>query len=336
MKVIVDGMGGDNAPVSIVKGSIDAIKEYGVDILLVGNEEILQKEIDKYNFDKSKIEILHASEVITNEEDPALGIRRKKDSTVVVGLNALKENKGDFFVSAGSTGALLAGGLFITKRIKGINRAALTTVYPTNNGVSLLVDAGANIDSKAEYLDQFALMGSIYIEEVLGVNNPKVGLANIGAEAEKGNELTKSAYKLLENNDHINFIGNVEGRDIPLGMADVIVADGFVGNIILKVTEGVAISLMGQIKDALMTNTKSKLGALLIKPSLKTLQGKLDYREYGGAPLLGTLQPIIKAHGSSDEFAIKNAIRQGITFTNKEVISIIEENLKQINKEDKL
>lgn len=327
MKAIIDAFGGDNSPEEIIKGALNAVEEYEISVLLVGDEKILTKELDKYQYSKDKVSIIHASEIITNEDDPALAIRRKKDSSIVVGMNALKNGEGDFFVSAGSTGALLAGGLFIVKRIKGIKRAALTTLYPTLNGFSLLVDAGANIDSKAEYLDQFALMGSTYLNLVSGVDNPKVGLANIGVEKEKGNALTKEAYDLLEKNEYINFIGNIEGRDIPLGKADVIVADGFVGNMILKTTEGVAISLMTQIKEILLSNLRYKVGAGLIKPGLKEFLSHIDYRQYGGAPLLGTQKPIIKAHGSSDALAIKNAIKQGIDFTKKDIITIIEKSI---------
>ena len=326
MRVIIDGMGGDNAPSEIVRGAIDALKEYDIDLLIVGKEDLIRAELKKYDYKKEKVEILHADEVISNEEDPAFAIRRKKNSSLVVGMKALTEGKGDVIVSAGSTGAILAGGLFIVKRIKGIQRAALTSVYPTINGLSLLVDAGANTDSKPEYLQQFALMGSIYMEKVMGIDNPKVGLANIGTEEGKGNELAKTTYDLLKESN-INFIGNVEGRDIPYGAADVIVADGFVGNMILKVTEGVALSLFGQLKDVFLKNTKNKIGALLLKSSLKELKSKIDYREYGGAPLLGTKQPIIKAHGSSDAYAIKNAIRQGINFVERDVIKTIEANL---------
>ena len=239
MRIIVDGMGGDNAPTEIVKGSIDALNEYGIDLLIVGDENKIREELAKYSYSEDRVEVLHADDIISNDDDPALAIRRKKNSSLVVGLNALTDGKGDGFVSAGSTGALLAGGMLIVKRIKGIDRAALTSVYPTRNGLALLVDAGANTDSKAEYLRQFALMGSIYMEKVMGIENPKVGLANIGTEEGKGNELTKEAYSLLKNSN-INFIGNIEGRTMPLGDADVIVADGFVGNMILKVTEGVA------------------------------------------------------------------------------------------------
>lgn len=326
MKIIVDGMGGDNAPVEIVKGAIDALKEYNIELIIVGREDIIKEELKKYQYPKDKVEIINADDRITNDEDPAFAIRRKKDSSMVIGMKALTEGKGDAFVSAGSTGALLAGGLFIVKRIKGIDRAALCSVYPTSKGISLLVDAGANTDSKPEYLQQFGIMGSIYMEKVMGVVNPKVGLANIGIEEGKGNELVKNTYELLKDTD-INFIGNVEGRDIPLGEVDVIVADGFVGNMILKITEGVAISLLSEIKKILTENTKSRIGALLLRPGLKALKSKTDYKEYGGAPLLGIRMPVIKAHGSSDAFAFKNAINQAIKFIEKSVINTIEDNI---------
>lgn len=329
MKIIVDGMGGDNAPVEIVKGTIDAVKEFNLNVIIVGKEDIITEELKKYDYPKDRVEILDAKDIITNEDDPALAIRRKKDSSLVVGCKALAEGMGDGFVSAGSTGALLAGGLFIVKRIKGIERAALTTVYPTLNGISLLVDAGANVDCKPEYLQQFGLMGSIYMENVVGIKNPKVGLVNIGTEAGKGNQLAKEAYNLLNNGD-INFVGNVEGRILPQGEVDVIVADGFVGNVILKLTEGVAIGMFEQLKEVFMADTKSKIGAMLLKPGLKSIKNRLDYREYGGAPLLGTRKPIVKAHGSSDALAIKNAIRQLVNFIEKDVINIIEENINNV------
>ncbi|NLY47112.1 MAG: phosphate acyltransferase PlsX [Tissierella sp.] len=328
MRIIVDGMGGDNAPVEIVKGAIDALNEYDIDLIIVGKEDLINKELEKYQYPKEKVEVLNADDVITNEDDPALAIRRKKNSSMVVGLKALSEEKGDAFVSAGSTGALLAGGLFIVKRIKGIDRAALSSVYPTTNGLSLLVDAGANTDSKAEYLQQFGIMGSIYMEKVMGIQNPKVGLANVGTEEGKGNGLTKAAYDLLKNSN-INFIGNIEGRTMPLGEADVIVADGFVGNMILKVTEGVAISLFSELKKVFYENTKTKIGASMLKPGLKELKRKTDYTEYGGAPLLGTKKPIIKAHGSSNSYAYKNAINQAISFINNDVIKTIEDNINK-------
>lgn len=323
MKILVDGMGGDNAPGEIVKGCINAIEKFDINIIIVGNEKLIRKELILYTYSKNKIEILHAEDVITNFDDPALAIRRKKDSSMVVGLKALKEGLGDGFLSAGNTGALLAGGLFIVKRIKGVQRAALTSVYPTNKGISLMVDAGANVDSKPEYLEQFGVMGSIYMESILGRKNPKVGLVSIGVEKGKGNQLVKESYELLEKAP-INFIGNVEARDVPLGAVDVIVADGFVGNVILKVTEGVASSLLGELKGILTSNFSSKIAALLIKDGLSDLKKKTDYRQYGGAPLLGTQKPIVKAHGSSDALAIENAIRQLVNFIEKDVINIIE------------
>lgn len=327
MRIIVDGMGGDNAPFDIVKGCIDAVNEYGISVLIVGKEHLIKEELSKYNFPKEKVEILDAKDIITNEDDPSIAIRRKKDSSMVVGFKALTEGLGDGFISAGSTGALLAGGIFIVKRIQGIERAALTSVYPTTKGISLLVDAGANVDCKPEYLNQFALMGSIYMENVMGNKNPRVGLVNIGIEEGKGNQLTKEAYLLLKN-QNINFIGNVEGRTLPLGDVDVILADGFVGNVILKLTEGMAISMFSRLKEVFLVDAKSKIGAMLLKPQIKKLRAKMDYREYGGAPLLGTKMPVVKAHGSSDAYAFKNGINQLIKFIEKDIIKIIENNMK--------
>lgn len=326
MKIIVDGMGGDNAPYAIVKGTIDAVNEYGIDVLIVGQESIIRDELSKYSYPAEKVEILDASDVITNDEDPALAIRRKKESSLVKGFKALTDGAGDGIISAGSTGALLAGGLFIVKRIPGIERAALTSVYPTAKGMSLLVDAGANVDCKPEYLKQFALMGSIYMEKVMEHKNPKVGLVNIGVEEGKGNQQVKDAYDLLKN-EKINFIGNVEARSLPSGDVDVIVADGFTGNVILKLTEGMAISIFSILKEKFTEDTKSKMGALLLKSKLKAIKSMMDYREIGGAPLLGTKMPIVKAHGSSDELAFKNGIRQLINFIDKDVIKTIETNL---------
>ena len=328
MKIIVDGMGGDNSPVEIVKGCVDAVNEYKINALIVGKEEMIKNELSKYTYSEGAIETLDAKDIITNDEDPALAIRRKKESSMVVGMKALTEGLGDGFISAGSTGAILAGGLFIVKRIQGIERAALTSVYPTTKGISLLVDAGANVDCKPEYLKQFGIMGSIYMENVLGKNNPKVGLVNIGTEEGKGNQLVKDAFELLKD-ENINFIGNIEGRNLPLGEADIIVADGFVGNVVLKLTEGMAISIFSMLKESLMSNTKSKLGAALLKPQLRELKKLMDYREYGGAPLLGTKKPIVKAHGSSDAYAFKNGIKQLIGFIEKDVIKTIEENINK-------
>lgn len=330
MKVIVDGMGGDNAPMDIVKGVTEAVREYDINVIIVGKENIIENELKKYDYPKDNIEVLNANDTITNEDDPVMAIRRKKDASMVVGLKALAEGKGDGFISAGNTGALLSGGLFIIKRIQGIERAAITTICPTSKGISILVDAGANVDSKPQYLKQFGIMGSIYMEKVMGIENPKVGLINIGSEKGKGNQLVKDTYPLLEDSN-INFIGNVESRYFLEGAADVMVTDGFVGNVMLKLTEGVAMTLFDQIKNTLMSDARSKLGGFLIKPGLQSIKKQLDYREYGGAPLLGTRKPVIKAHGSSDAYAIKNAISSSIDFINKDIISVIEKNINKNN-----
>lgn len=327
MKIAIDAMGGDEGVKVTVEGSVLALKELDVNIVLVGKEDIIKEELKKYDFDSEKIEIVNANEVITNEDEPAMIIRKKKDSSMVVGLNMLKEKKVDAFISAGSTGALLSGGLLIVKRIKGIERPALATVYPTKKGVSLLLDVGANADSKPKYLEQFALMGSIYSKKILNKTNPRVGLVNIGDEKEKGNILTKEAYELLEKTQNINFCGNIEGRDIPNGDMDVLVCDGFVGNIVLKLTEGLALSIFSMLKETFMSSFKNKLGAVLIKSGLKEFKSKLDYTEYGGAPLLGVKGAVIKAHGSSNSVAIKNAIRQAKQFIENKVIENIEQDI---------
>ena len=326
MKIIIDAMSGDNGPIEVIKGTMDAVKEYDINVILVGKEDIIKNELNKYDYSKEKVEILNADDIITNEDDPATAIRRKKDSSMVVGCKALADGIGDGFVSAGSTGALLASGLFIVKRIEGIDRAALTVIYPTLRGFSLLVDAGANVDCKPEYLHQFALMGSVYMEKVMGISSPTIGLVNIGTEKAKGNTLTKETYEILEKSN-LNFKGNVEARELPRGAVDVIVSDGFAGNIILKLTEGMAISIFSILKDEFTKNLKTKLGAMLLKPELKNIKGRMDYREYGGAPLLGTKKPMVKAHGSSDAYAIKNAIKQLKIFIEKDVIKIIENNM---------
>lgn len=328
MKIIVDAMGGDNAPGEIVKGGIDAIKEYDINILFVGKEELIKRELKKHNYDENKVEILNATEVITNEDNPALAIRRKKDSSLVVASKALVDGLGDGIISAGSTGALLSAGLFIVKRIEGIDRAALTVLYPTMDKFSLLVDAGANVDAKPEFLYQFALMGSIYMNKVMDIDSPTIGLVNIGTEKSKGNQLVKDSYELMENGLP-NFIGNIEARDLPYGKADVLVADGFVGNVILKLTEGMASSIFSILRDEFTKNLRTKIGASILKNELRNIKGRMDYREYGGAPLLGTKKPMVKAHGSSDAFAIKNAINQLIKFINNDVIRIIENSIKK-------
>lgn len=311
LRVAVDAMGGDHAPNSVVAGCVEAIqKEKNIQVYLVGKEKLIEAELKKYTYNKGQIVIVNADEVIENCESPVMAIRKKKDSSIVVGLKLVKEQQADAFVSAGSTGAVLAGGTIIVGRIKGIERPALASLIPNEQGFTLLLDCGANVDCKPSQLVQFAQMGSIYYASILGKESPKVGLVNIGVEAEKGDLLSKETYTLLKEDASINFVGNVEARDIPSGDADVIVCDGFVGNVILKYTEGLAASLFGMIKKSLLSSFVSKIGALLIKPSLKKMMKTLDYSEYGGAPLLGLNGLVVKTHGSSDAKAIKNTILQ--------------------------
>lgn len=329
MKIIVDTMGGDNSIEATVKGSIEATEELDLEVVLVGKKDLIKKELNKNNYAGDKIEIIHAEDIITNEDSPTLAIRRKKESSMVVGFNKLREGYGAGLISTGNTGALLSGGLFIIKRIEGVDRAALSSMYPNKQGMSLLLDLGANMDCKPEYLQQFGIMGSIYSEKVLGINSPKVGLINVGTEKEKGNLLVKEAYDLLMDSD-INFYGNIEARDISKGIADVMVCDGFVGNVILKSTEGLANLFFSTLKEEFTGSFSSKLGALMLKPQLKSIKERFDYREYGGAPLLGIKKPVIKAHGSSDAFAIKNAIKQAKIFIEGKVIEKIEEEVSKI------
>lgn len=327
MNIFLDAMGGDYAPYEIVKGAIDAVKEYDVKLTLVGRRQAIEEELSKYDFPKDKIEILHAETVIENTEEPAMAIRRKPDSSLVVALDEMKNKENAVLISAGSTGALLSGGLLKLGRIKGIKRPALAATLPKNDGVFVLIDTGANADCKPEYLEQFAQLGKIYSENVLGKTNPGIGLINIGAEAKKGNSLVKAAYELLEAGE-FNFLGNVEARDIPETKADVLVCDGFTGNIVLKLTEGIAAYLLKGMKTAIMSNTKGKIGGMLIKDNLKSFKKQFDYAEYGGAPFLGVKGGIIKAHGSSDAFAIKNAVRQSMKFIENDVLQKITDNAK--------
>lgn len=328
MRIVIDGMGGDNAPKSNVEGVVNAIKEYGVDLIITGDKDILEKEFSKYDFDRNKLEIVHTTEIIENEDKPVKAIRSKKDSSMVVALRLVKEGKADAIVSAGSTGALLAGGLFIVGRIKGIDRPCLCPAIPNvNKGMTIIADGGANADCKTRNLVDFAAMSNIYAKKVLCINNPKIGLANIGSEEGKGNDLVKKAYEELKNID-INFIGNIEARDVINDCTDIIVCDGFTGNILLKSTEGVAMSVMKLIKETLLSSTKGKIGAMLIKDDLKKLKSYMDYSEYGGAPLLGVNGGVIKAHGSSNSTAIKNAINQGIKFAKGNVVEDIKEFIK--------
>lgn len=327
IRIAVDASGGDNAPGEIVKGAVTALKEFSsLDLLLVGQDNKIKAELSKYSYPVESVFIVNADEVITNDESPTTAIKTKKNSSIVVGLNLVKEKKADAFISAGSTGALLTGATLIIGRIKGISRPALATVLPNKKGISFLIDCGANVDAKPEYLLQFAKMGSIYAENILKVNNPRVALVNVGAEKEKGNMLTKEAYVLLESAG-LNFIGNVEPRDIPEGACDVIVADAFAGNVILKLTEGLSTALFSIIKKEITADFISKIAGILLKPAFKRVKKRFDYSEYGGAPFLGLKSLVVKAHGSSDAKAIKSAIRQCVAFVKNDISTKIEKNI---------
>lgn len=310
MRFAVDGMGGDHAPAEVVKGCVEAVKELGVDITITGPSDRIEAELAKYDVDRSKISVLHTTEVIGTDEGPVLAIRRKKDSSLRRAIELVRDGDCDGVVSAGSTGALLAGGLFIIGRIKGIDRPALAPLIPGKNGRFMVIDVGANTDCKPVNLHQFAHMGKVYFESILGYVKPRIGLVNIGAEAEKGNELTKAAYELLAGDPALNFVGNVEPRDCITGDVQVLVCDGFVGNTILKTFEGTVKTMLELIKASLMKSARGKLGGLLIKSSLKEMMKQYDYRETGGSAFLGLNGIVVKAHGSSDAMAFKNAIRQ--------------------------
>lgn len=335
MKIIVDAMGGDNAPQAPVLGALQANKEYGVDIILVGRgEEILKVMQDNgYAQLPGGVEIAHASEVVEMCDNPATAFREKKDSSLTVGLNLLKMGDGDAFVSAGSTGALLSAATLITKRIKGIRRAALAPVIPTGNGGSVLIDCGANAECPPEYLLQFAYMGSYYAERILGREKPKVGLLNIGAEPSKGTTLQTTVYPMLEEAakaGRINFVGNVEARDAVMGAVDVIVCDGYSGNIFLKTVEGTAIYAMKELKGVFKKSLLTKVAAVLVKDGLKELKKKMSSEEVGGTALLGISKAVVKAHGSSDAYAMKNAVRQAAGFASSGIVESIESNIDQM------
>ncbi len=330
MKIILDGMGGDNAPASVVEGAILASKEIEHQILIIGKEELINNELKKYKYDENKILVADATEVISNDDAPVRAVRSKKDSSIVKGINMVKSGEGDVFISAGSTGALLAGGLFILGRIQGIDRPALASIYPIVGGQpSLLVDAGANADCKPNNLLEFGIMGNIYMEKVIGRSNPKVGLVNIGSEAAKGSTLTKAAYNLLEQSD-MNFIGNVEAREVPKGACDVIVTDGFTGNVLLKLTEGMAWNILQVLKRKFTEGTKAKIGAALLLDKIKGLKKEFDYSEYGGAPILGVKGPIVKMHGSSSANAVKNTILKAIPYAEGKIVDIIQNSVLEI------
>ncbi|WP_208589182.1 phosphate acyltransferase PlsX [Gracilibacillus suaedae] len=327
MKIAIDAMGGDHAPKEIVLGALKAVNHFSdLEITLIGDENMITPYLEKH----AAIEVIHTEEEITSDDEPVKAVRRKKNASLVLMANEVKAGRADACISAGNTGALMSAGLFVVGRIKGIDRPALSPTLPTVNGNGfLLLDVGANVDAKAQHLQQYGLMGSIYMEKVRQVKNPRIGLLNVGTEDGKGNELTKKAFELLQQLP-INFVGNVEARDLLNGVADVVVTDGFSGNVALKTVEGTALTMFSMIKDTFMSNTKTKLAAALVKKDLKGLKEQLDYSEYGGAALFGLAAPVIKAHGSSNQQAIFSAIQQTINIVEKDVIGKIEADVKTL------
>ena len=326
MKIIIDAFGGDNAPVEIIKGARMAKDEYNIDIILTGSESKIRKAAAENDIKIDDMQIADAPEVITMDDDPSAVIKIKKNSSMALGFNLLAQGEGDAFISAGNSGALVMGATMIVKRIKGVKRPAFAPVLPTLKGCSMLIDGGANVECRPEMLVQFGLMGSIYMNKVIGVDNPKIGLANCGAEEHKGTPLYQEAYQLLKSSN-LNFVGNIEGRGVPEGDSDVVVADGFTGNIILKMYEGVAGALMGKIKGIFTKNVKNKLAAALVLSDMKEMKKQFDYNEYGGSPILGVSKPVFKAHGSSKARTIKSAVGLTVQFVKNNVVNEIAENI---------
>ncbi|WP_457569529.1 phosphate acyltransferase PlsX [Desulfurobacterium sp.] len=336
MRVILDAMGGDNAPYVPVLGAVQAVKEFGYKVTLVGREEAIKKELDKYSFPASSIEIVHAEDVVSMEDQPSEVLKKKRNSSLHIGTKLLKSGEGDVFVSAGNTGAVMAVSLFTLGRIKGIDRPAISAILPNLKSQTFLLDVGANVDCKPVHLFQFAIMGEAYARYVLKEENPRIGLLSIGEEDTKGNELTKETFKLLAKarEKGLNFVGNAEGRDIYNGNFDVIVCDGFVGNVCLKLSESVAKILAKILKEEIEKHFISRLGAITLLPAIKGFKKRIDYAEWGGAPLLGLKKPVIIAHGSSNAKAIKNALRVGVEFAETKVVEHIEENMEKYGKID--
>ncbi len=328
VRVAVDAMGGDHAPGEIVKGAVDAVlTRTDIEVILVGMEDRVKEELSKYTYPQDQVRVVHASEVIATEEPPVMAIRKKKDSSIVVAMNLVKRKEADAFVSAGSSGAILVGGQLIIGRIKGIERPPLAPLIPTEKGVSLLIDCGANVDARSSHLVQFAKMGSIYMENVVKVKNPKVAIVNIGAEEEKGNALVKETFPLLKGCPDIHFIGSIEARDIPSGYADVIVCEAFVGNVILKLYEGIGSTFKRMLKKGLMSTAISKIGAVLVKPSVTQTLKAFDVSEYGGAPLLGLNGLVVKTHGSAKANEVKNSVIQCVAFKEQQINEKIKQNI---------
>lgn len=332
VKVVVDAMGGDYAPQEPVKAAVEAVTERkDIQVILTGPEDEVHAQLAKYpDYPKDRIQVVPATEVIQTAEPPVMAIQKKKDSSLVVGLKMVKRQEADAFVSCGSTGAILVGGQVLVGRLKGVERPPLAPLIPTEKGVSLLIDCGATVDARSSHLVQFAKMGSIYMENVVGIKNPKVAIVNIGAEEEKGNALVKETFPILKACPGINFIGSIEARDIPSGYADVVVCEAFVGNVILKLYEGLAGTLMKKIKGGLMSSFRSKLGALLIKPALKKTLKSFDVTEHGGAPLLGLKGLVVKCHGSARSIEIKNGIFQCVQFKQQRINEKIGEHILEM------
>lgn len=333
MKIIVDAFGGDNAPLEIIKGSEMAVEELGYEIILTGDEEIIKKVAKDNKISLNGISIVHAPDVITMEDEPMEILKSKSNSSMAKGLQLLANGEADGFVSAGNSGALAIGATFTVKRIKGIKRCAFAPVIPKDNGYFMLIDSGANVECRPEMLRQFAIMGYLYMKNVAIVPNPRVGIVNIGTEKSKGDELRYEAFELLSKTKDINFIGNIEARDIPCDVADVVVTDGFTGNVILKLYEGMAHTIFGKFKNILKKDFRTKLAASLIMSDLKQLKADMDYSEHGGAPLMGTSKPVFKAHGSSDVKTLKNAIRLTGEYVKRDVIRLISESIKKYKSE---
>ncbi len=330
MKIIVDAFGGDHAPLEIIKGAMLAVEEYGIDVILTGDEKQISECVRQNNIELKNTEIFHTSGKIDMCDDARAVLKEKADSSMGVGFKLLSEGKGDAFVSAGNTGAITVGATFLAKRIKGVKRPCIASVMPSADNPILLMDCGANAECRAEFLYQFGFMGSLYMKNILKVENPKVALANNGTEETKGTSVVKEAYELMKNADY-NFVGNIEGRQIPFGDADVVVADGFAGNLILKTYEGVAKVLMNGIKDIFKKNLFSKLCALGVMGGINDMKKQFDYKEYGGAVLLGVKKPVVKAHGSADARTFKNAIKQAVWFLDNNLIDEIEKAFSKEN-----